>query len=421
MVDIILAVSCVLACVVGVIALVVISLRKTKKVQVKQTQILKNLQKNYQGHKESDNTVGFQQGEYDFTVTHVTGKHAKFVLHLKSPADGYPERFTPIGEGALHAPVDCAYLPSIDFTRESGWTRLGKSLRISRELQTGDAPFDDKVFIHSTAPDEIVHQILRESSVRRAILFLLDCGYSRVALFTPAVPVYCWSGTPVNGAEDGEIWKKQCAALTDIARALPALKIKNTRPITMTRASSIMGLSILWAIVFFFIAAFTSDTWQTFTGAPINQGLLVGVVLWMVSLPVLVLLSRGFSDSLGSLLGSTIALLVALPTTSMFLHSSLNAWLDHSKPREVHAKLVDSWVSKGSKSTSYYMRVDPGKKMGPVTDISISSSFYYRLRGKKVTLIVKDGAFGWKWIEDYHHFGKKKSTVKFILDDLLGR
>lgn len=68
-------------------------------------------------------------------------------------------------------------LPEVVLSRESSFDTIGKSLRIAREAQLGDAAFDARVYIDTTLSDEQTRWLLVSPTARAAILSLLDtCG-----------------------------------------------------------------------------------------------------------------------------------------------------------------------------------------------------------------------------------------------------
>jgi hypothetical protein len=62
--------------------------------------------------------------------------------------------------------------PKINLTREGGFERLGKQLRIAREAQLGEAIFDAKIYVDTTLTEEQVRQVLGAPSARQAVLDL---------------------------------------------------------------------------------------------------------------------------------------------------------------------------------------------------------------------------------------------------------
>lgn len=62
--------------------------------------------------------------------------------------------------------------PTIKLTREGGFERLGKQLRIAREAQLGEAVFDTKIYVDTTLTEEQVRRVLGAEPARQAVLAL---------------------------------------------------------------------------------------------------------------------------------------------------------------------------------------------------------------------------------------------------------
>ncbi len=69
-----------------------------------------------------------------------------------------------------------AVQPTILFHAENARDRLGKSLDINVEVQTGDITFDDAVYVESRSPADDVQAVLAEPSVRTSIQTLIAAG-----------------------------------------------------------------------------------------------------------------------------------------------------------------------------------------------------------------------------------------------------
>lgn len=62
--------------------------------------------------------------------------------------------------------------PQLELTREGGFERLGKQLRIAREAQLGEAIFDAKIYVDTTLTEPQVRQVLGTGATRGAVLEL---------------------------------------------------------------------------------------------------------------------------------------------------------------------------------------------------------------------------------------------------------
>lgn len=125
--------------------------------------------------------------------------------------------------------VECPPVPAMRFVSEGASHKLGKSLRLMKEVQTGDALFDRDVFIRSQAPAEEVKAFLATEHVRKSIRSMLSSGFHSV--YTERVrsivnldrhgPTIV--GTACSNADaTPEHWEWAIEALVGIAKRLPA-------------------------------------------------------------------------------------------------------------------------------------------------------------------------------------------------------
>src|SRR3990167_4893905 len=66
--------------------------------------------------------------------------------------------------------VKTGFLPWAVFSAEKGLHHFGKKLGISRELQTGDAAFDQHCYVDSPEQDEVLKRLLADDAAREAIV-----------------------------------------------------------------------------------------------------------------------------------------------------------------------------------------------------------------------------------------------------------
>jgi hypothetical protein len=76
--------------------------------------------------------------------------------------------------------VECPEMPAMRFVSEGASHKIGKSLKLMKEVQTGDEPFDRDVFIRSQAPAEDIRAFLAKEHIRAAIRSLLTSGFHSV-------------------------------------------------------------------------------------------------------------------------------------------------------------------------------------------------------------------------------------------------
>jgi hypothetical protein len=108
-----------------------------------------------------------------------TGEDSEFV-ELSAPYRGRPPAGDYRGGGIEHlaGPRPLA----IELSPESDDDRRAKQSGISREVQTGDAAFDETVYVTSARSDRLVHAVLASSDLRRAVLTLFDAYFDQIVI-----------------------------------------------------------------------------------------------------------------------------------------------------------------------------------------------------------------------------------------------
>ena len=100
----------------------------------------------------------------------------RFEVHYQTPVSGKNGRPSML---VVRMPVSVP--TSLAFNVEIWWDRFGKSLGIAREHQTGDAEFDDAIYIRA-ASAEYAEEYLANPDKRAAILALVRSGFLEVRL-----------------------------------------------------------------------------------------------------------------------------------------------------------------------------------------------------------------------------------------------
>ena len=347
----------------------------------------------------SHNTLTFNSRGLPFSVVLVRGKNRRFTVTMTAGGGAYPSAYTPTDQDAWERTYEVATQPQIRLTREGSLDKLGKLLRINREVQTGDAEFDRQIYITSDAPDELILRTFSGAEARRAVLGLLNAGYHSVTLYGSGAPLSLQSADPPPGAGQRETHDAQLAAMHAIARAMPPVTVANAGTVDIGRPASIAAGAAVLATAALIAAAMFSGWWVPFSDEPRNLGLLIGFGGWVVSLPLLLVLMKGRSNAFICLLIAAGCLLPGLPLASVFGIKALNAWPDFSTVRTIDARVVKLRRVKGNKSTSYYATFDPGDGIGPPQEFTITGSTYGRLRrGRTASIDVRDGFLGWPWL-----------------------
>jgi len=80
-------------------------------------------------------------------------------------------------------------LPAIFIRWETDQDRKGKRWRLNREVQTGDAEFDDRFYIQSDAPEKHIHGVLGSAETRQIVKTLFAHHCASVAIKRPNLEV----------------------------------------------------------------------------------------------------------------------------------------------------------------------------------------------------------------------------------------
>jgi hypothetical protein len=270
--------------------------------------------------------------------------------------------------------------------------RAGKSLRINRETQTGDAAFDERVYLESDAPDAAVLAALVDPGLRANVVKSLELGAASVALDREGNLVV---SRPLRQAS--LLALEQLTPLIDAlgaaAEAIPPLVA--TRP-ARTLAGRLTIVAVVSAIVSLVLFFLVDWLWEPLGPDLYTTCAVIGFFLWFVALPILVFVLRGRSDSLRLLATSVIALAFALPIGATDLAIVVNGLFDRSTPID-HETRVTQMRKTSGKSTAYYITFDswhPGEK---TIETSVGSSLYYKLAsGSTITVTTADGALRWE-------------------------
>ncbi len=303
--------------------------------------------------------------------------------------------------GAGYRAVDAFVDPQpIVLRRESAIDRFGKRLGINREVQTGDRAFDDAVYVESDVPHERLGEILRSGALRPAVEAILGhAPFARVGLFEDDGRALRVSFVP-----DGlrPLQRDALAALLDasarVAESLPPVaQSGRPRPRNLRNVATIAILcSIIAGILFGVIA---SASTRHVTNGATATGVLVGMGLWLLAVPLLVLFYRGRSTSLRDVIVTTFALGLTLPFTAVGAIATANAAGIEAPPQRHEVEVLKKWKTSG-KNTTYSVLVSsyrPGKSK---LSISLRRVEYERLPSSgRVVLTTREGRLGWDLLD----------------------
>ena len=286
---------------------------------------------------------------------------------------------------------------------ESRIDRFCKWLGIANELQTGDKPFDDRLYITCDHPH--VHAVLRESKpLRDAILAAFDAGYLWIR----------FDGATVRmrrhvHADPSPQDKK---LLTDVWRAAAALASEPPSRFAdpfLWKALAVEG--VIWGFLGYAIGAFIesrvhTEDYHLWPSQVVKTGLVVAVVSFFALLAVIALWMRGSSRGHRVIVESAIVLLLGLPITAIQLVGDTNRGLDSAPAIHAERKLERCEQRKHRTKHNYYYTYhlwldSPAELVGPrlPRDIEVPSALC-GMPGAPVHLEIGPGRWNIPWYRE---------------------
>jgi hypothetical protein len=275
---------------------------------------------------------------------------------------------------------------------ETKLDRTGKSLRINRETQTGDAVFDERVYVESEATDALVLAALASPITRENALKCLESGCASLTLDDAGD-----LGAELPLTREELLAPERLTALLDTlgaaAEAIPPLRgsghHRTLAGVLPTLA--VTGTFLSWPL--FYLADWL---WEPIDYDLYPTAALGGAALWVVSLPFLVWILRGRSVSLRNLVTCVVSLAIGLPLGGTDLLLIVNGALDTSTP-VAHETQVKRLHRTTGKHSTYHVTVASWRPGEETTKIPIGSSLHATLTvGEAVTVTTRRGFLGWE-------------------------
>lgn len=287
---------------------------------------------------------------------------------------------------------------TLQFHPEGWFDRLGKRLRIAREVQTGDPAFDDTVYVRGLS-ESYAADYLGDADKRAGITALLHAGFGEVKLTGTTIEAVWLAFDPLKNDRAG-LTENAAQALAVLASRLPVVEPDFVEP---------ADRCFVWYVVFWIMTGlFAASGVAMFIYPPIYVGDLFWGGLEMFAWAffglafVSAMLLRGWSvshDRWGMLVGVGFFLIAA---GSFGSFAAANALLDEAPADERVAVIVDKRVSRRSKGgTSYYASVPSWDHPGERVEFSIGASEHDRIvvGRSKMRLLVGQGRLGIAWLK----------------------
>jgi hypothetical protein len=280
-------------------------------------------------------------------------------------------------------------LPRVLLRKECARDRVGKLLSLNREARTGDAAFDEKVYIESDASDAEIVRLLEGEELKRTVIELLAMPVQYVAFNYRghALTAQSLQGQGVSAVPP------VASVLDRIAKELPP--IGGLAPVRWDVGQVTTLVSAIVAVLSWLAYAVAPEFWQPLD--PELRRTALRLVLFVVPAGSLViwLVVRRRSNGFGAFVLSMIFLVVTAFTAPFALLTTVNGALDEPEVRVVNvARKWTEKVGRRSDITKRYMALDPW----PPVAIELSLSDWRRVSaGAPARIRVGSGFLGFEW------------------------
>jgi hypothetical protein len=293
----------------------------------------------------------------------------------------------------LSVRVDSPELPAIFIRPEGATDKIGKAMGLNREVQLGDAPFDDAAYIESVAPDEVVKKVLGDADLRGRVLEILRLGY-RVDMSPAGL-----RATRVQFGLDAFDATPVPAVMEALDAMLPRLPKLAPSEITAPRAQR-FSAPVFASFVFSAVAFIAMMATLGVTHPPVDdpnsfRAFGYGLLVWVVVVVAMARLLRGRARSLVETAASSAALLLGVPALTATVLFVVNSRGAQPAPT-THVTRVVSLHAK-----DHEIRCVPWDPTRTWQKVGSNAAVFRTLKvGDAIEVTVHPGAIGWPWVSD---------------------
>jgi len=302
----------------------------------------------------------------------------------------YPSSFS--GNDNQHSFV---LMPEIHFSGESTDERLGKKLALIKEFQTGDAEFDESVFIDTNVSLTFLDSLLSSDILRTAILDLLGSGWSTVTIFGHFSPVSMQAIDTSILSPDRAPLDTSLDTLRIIQSQLPSISVQNPKKIAYDLGDKLLLANIILGLGAIAISLLGRDQWIILNDHFLEQSLLLSIIIWILTIPIFFRFLRGYSFSLKAFASNTCLMLFSLVLGCNPFLRWINAQFDDSPIQEVVVEILEKPDVPANISYTY-IGIQKSE-FTPATTILISQEQLASL-DNSVHLQVRSGALSEVWL-----------------------
>jgi len=327
----------------------------------------------------------FQQEE-----TFLLFPFARFELCLKSTAS-YPSSFSGVNE-----PQRFSTMPEIHFYKEAADDRFGKKMSLITEFQTGDAVFDDNVFIDTKVDLSFLKNLLASEVLRNNIVQLLSDGWSSITLFGRTSPISVQVEDSALLSSKKEDIDAHLNAVKVIASTLPSIQVDAPQKMSYDSGDKLLFANVILGLGAIALFILGRDQWLVLSENFETNSQLLSLLVWVSTLPVFFVILKGHSFSMKAFLyNACLGFFSLMLGTNPFLRC-LNAQLDNSPKKEVTVEILEK--SETAPNIKYtYIRIGQSE-ITPEATILISQQKLASL-DKEVQIQVRSGALSEVWLD----------------------
>lgn len=344
----------------------------------------------------------FQHEGRSFTIAWVApGKNTPPKLDLKTSAGPMNAPVGPAGAFDASGPyrdgwTRARYPGTLHLRLETGIDRFGKRIRLNREVEVGDAAFDDRIYIECEGPDDDVRGVLASPTTRMEVVACLEMGATYVRLREGVLEIERPLLT-VEGVQRHNV-VMLASALGRAAEAMPVLTPAAPRSLLAKMRFAILIAAIVAAPASCGTINLTHAIWEPLDSSLTSDVLLVSPVLWIAFTVAIVALMRGRSTAFRDVVLAAGLGLFSVPLGVNSLVTTVNGALDRSPPLQRPGVVVKRWYSSG-KTTTYYLQIRPDDGSRPHYQLSVASSLYHQVsQGSRITMTTHAGRLGYEWL-----------------------
>ena len=329
--------------------------------------------------------AGYRRGSWSPPTSWIRGDVTVTAADAPTPFRGQGQR-----------PV--AHPPRLFMRLETRRDRLGKSLRINRELQTGDDGFDQAVYLESDDPDDLVTTIVGSVHLRRAVVALLALGPDHVALGHPEQPVdVTWSGSHADNPFVGDRLDRALDALDAFTDELPAFASAEPDR-TWPRGAYVLTATIVVGMLGTMLMVWGGSRYQPVSNGPVYDWMLRGLVATLVVTSFCWWRARGGSKGLRMVAWTAALGVVAWPVLVGGAVMVSNGVFDGPSERR-RVTILNRFITTSKSSTRHWLELRPWPPHSRVK-LRVDDDVYARTAIGETQLRFGEGALGIEWYDE---------------------